>query len=304
MATKSIAGRANEMVEKRLAATRSIWRFSGGEKTATVDLVTAETPLTIFVDGEELVTLLCSPSGQRELAVGFLFAEGMIGGVDDLAEVWLDDVRGKVTITTRSRRRTAAELLGRRTLTSGCGRGSIFYSVNDILGLAPLPTPGAAASASAARPAGAADGTVGECGLVSEVLLGTMRSWERQTPLFAATGGAHAAALMDADGRVVATFEDIGRHNAVDKVIGFCLLGGIPTSGLVLLTTGRLSSEMIVKAVRAGIPIVASRSAPTTLACEFAERLGVTLIGFARGARLNVYAHPERLAWHQGGADG
>lgn len=268
-----------------VAATRSIWRFAEGRMEAVADATAAEAPLTIIVDGEELVTLLCTPSAQRELAIGFLFAEGLIGGAGDVAEVSVDAVRGKVSVTTRSQRRTAAELLGRRTLTSGCGRGSVFYSVNDVLGLSPLPEK---------------DGFA----IAPGVLLETMRNWQRQTPLFAATGGAHAAALVDADGLVLAAFEDIGRHNAVDKVVGSRLLANLPTSKTALLTTGRLSSEMVVKAIRAGIPVIASRSAPTALACEFANRLGITLVGFVRGARLNVYAHPRRLGWRAKEAEG
>lgn len=288
------AGAATDGGAVAVAVERSIWRFVDGRLEADTDLTVAEAPLTIDVDGEELVTLLCTPSAQRELAIGFLFAEGLIGGYSDILEVSLDEARGKVSVTTRSRRRTAAELLGRRTLTSGCGRGSVFYSVNDVLDLSPLPAPDTGFGGDAEPAGGPA--------FDPEVLLRTMRRWQKETPLFATTGGAHAAALVDRNGQVLAPFEDIGRHNAVDKVIGFCLLSGLATSGRALLTTGRLSSEMVVKAVRARVPVVASRSAPTALACEFAQRLGVTLVGFARGARLNVYAHPGRLVG--GGADG
>jgi FdhD protein len=112
--------------------------------------------------------------------------------------------------------------------------------------------------------------------------------------LFRSTGGAHAAALCE-EGRVLVFKEDIGRHNAVDKVFGECLIKGIEADGKILLTSGRISSEILLKAVRRGIAILASRSAPTSLAVQFAEKAGMALVGFVRGRRMNIYSNAYRI---------
>ena len=112
--------------------------------------------------------------------------------------------------------------------------------------------------------------------------------------LFKSTGGAHAAALCDSD-RLLVFKEDIGRHNAVDKAFGECLTNGIETEGKLLLTSGRISSEILLKSVKRGIAILASRSAPTSLAVQFAEKAGLTLVGFVRGKRMNVYSNAQRI---------
>jgi FdhD protein len=127
------------------------------------------------------------------------------------------------------------------------------------------------------------------------VLLGLIATLLAQPRLYRETGGLHAAAIFHTDGRLVAIREDIGRHNAVDKAIGYALLRGIVLDDKLLLTTGRASHEMVTKAVRAGVPVLASVSSPTSLAVQLAQRLNVTLIGYLRGQRMNVYTHRERV---------
>jgi FdhD protein len=160
-----------------------------------------------------------------------------------------------------------------------CGRTSI----EDVVKLA-----GASRTRSAATP-GAADVTISTAVLTS--LPGKLR--ERQS-IFASTGGLHAAGLFEADGTLVAAREDVGRHNATDKVVGALLRAGRP-SPPVLLVSGRLGFEIAQKAALAGVRVVAAVSAPTSLAVDLAEETGLTLVGFLRGERFNVYTHPERI---------
>jgi FdhD protein len=127
------------------------------------------------------------------------------------------------------------------------------------------------------------------------VLLGLGRAMRAQQDVHRSVGGTHAAVLFDTLGQTITLAEDIGRHNAIDKAVGYCLLRGISLRDKILLTSGRASYEMATKAVRIGIPIIASVSAPTSLAVQLAEDRGLTLIGYLRGGRMNVYAHPERI---------
>jgi FdhD protein len=123
-----------------------------------------------------------------------------------------------------------------------------------------------------------------------------MEAMGKSAEIFKATGGTHIACLGTESGEMLFEAEDIGRHNAVDKVIGKALLGGRDPGDLILCSSGRLSSEIVLKAVRARIPVLVSRSAPTSRSVELAEEFLVTMVGFARGGRMNVYAHPERIA--------
>ena len=131
--------------------------------------------------------------------------------------------------------------------------------------------------------------------MTREQLFALMARLPEVQPLFEATGGTHAAALASPDGGVFLAAEDIGRHNALDKVIGHCLLRNMDMTQMVALLSGRISFEMALKAVRAGIPLLAAVSAPTTMALELAQALNLTLVGFARRDRMSVYTHPERI---------
>lgn len=127
------------------------------------------------------------------------------------------------------------------------------------------------------------------------VLLGLDRAMRERQDIHRSVGGTHAAVIFDASGKAITLAEDIGRHNAIDKAVGYCLLRGIALYDKILLTSGRASYEMATKAVRVGIPVIASVSAPTSLAVQLAEDRGLTLIGYLRGGRMNVYTHMERI---------
>lgn len=248
----------------------TLLRLDRGARESVEDVVAVEEPLTVKIDGAELVTLLYTPPMSEELALGYLASEGYITSYEDVAAVSASgsevDVRLSAPVTGNLGDRV-------RVLTSGCGGGITFTHPKGLKALGRV-GPGFEITADE----------------VSRLMAGFRDSSE----LFDVTGGVHSAAIADVGG-IVASADDIGRHNAVDKVFGVCLKNGIATADKALLATGRVSSEILVKCVKRGLPVIVSRGAPTSLAVELAGRFGITLIGFARGKRMNVYAHPERV---------
>jgi FdhD protein len=250
-----------------------IVRAKDGSQTEEMDLAVVEMPLTIFINDSEFVTLLCSPFDLGYLAVGFLRSEGLIASSKDLAEVTLDQENGFVYVKTNIAVDLEEKLYGKRTITSGCGKGTVFFNVLDSLQSKPV---------------------LSSFTISSDRLLGLMREMQDDSALFKATGGVHSAAISGGRSLLFSS-EDIGRHNAVDKIVGRCIMEDILMEDKILLTSGRLSSEIVIKGAKMGFPILVSRSAPTTLSVELATQLGITMVGFARGRRLNIYAHPERI---------
>ena len=242
------------------------------ESRRTVDVVAEEVPVTIFAAGEELATLLASPSDLDELAVGFLHSSGLIEGFAAIEDVRVDERQWCVRVALRGGARVDPELLTRRLFTPGCGRGTLFYSRADI-------------AHTAAR---------GEVRLDREALLAMMSEFQKSSPEFQDTGGVHSAALAAATG-ILFVREDIGRHNAVDKVVGRALMQGIPLEDKIILSSGRISSEIVMKVRKTAISTVVSRSAPTNQAVRHARVADITLVGFARGRRMNVYSGERRI---------
>ncbi len=237
--------------------------------------VVREVPLTLVLNGGELLTLVTTGDANRELAAGFLLSEGFLRDKADLVSVREDQAGGTVEVTLSSEPERVRELWEKRTVTSGCGKGATFYRLLDALAAAPLP-PGPDVSPAQ--------------------VLALMGELNRRSELYRETRGVHNAALADAAGGIVIFRDDIGRHNAVDKIHGAAFLGDIPLAGKLLLTTGRLTSEIVVKAARMGIPLLVSRSAATTLAIELAERVGMTLVGYVRGGRMTIYCDKGRIS--------
>jgi len=258
-----------------------IWRLKQGRLQETTDQVAVEEPLEIRLQGEPYQVLMRLPGAEKELALGFLFTEGIIR---NLAEVITAHFCGTATDpllppNVVDVKLTAAALArrGRRHLEvaySSCGLCA-KEAVAEIRSKVPPVTSSLVISPAA-------------------LLALTARLTSAQA-VFQATGGTHGAALATVDGGVFLLAEDVGRHNAMDKVIGRALLERRDLTQMVALLSGRLSFEMALKAARAGIPIVAAVSAPTTMALELARELHLTLVGFAREERLNVYTHPQRL---------
>jgi FdhD protein len=253
------------------------------------DLLAGEEPLGIRVDGTALAMTMRTPGDDVELAAGFLVSEAIVGSRADIAEIKLCDgtacghgghdglgniadviLAAGVTVPPSARRTFMT--------TSACGICG-KTSIQDISA-----TPHAALAADQARFEAA----------VLARLPDRLREAQR---VFSRTGGLHAAGLFTAAGELVAVREDVGRHNAVDKVVGRALLDGrLPLAGHVLLVSGRASFELVQKAVLAGIPLLAAVSAPSSLAAELAQEAGLTLVGFLRGQSMNVYTGAQRIS--------
>ncbi len=250
-----------------------VLQFTKEGSSRVEEAVAGEFPLTIFMNDQELVTLLCSPMDLKYLAVGFLLSEGLLAGRDDVTEVVVDDRTGVVRVETSGETDTDRERLFKRMITSGCGRGATFYRAADAEGLTKVD------SATEITPGG---------------VFSLVNEFQHYSQLYRTTHGVHSAGLCDGT-RIEVFYEDLGRHNAVDKVFGRCLLDGIATDGRLLITSGRVSSEILLKVAKRNVPIVVSISAPTDAAVELAESLGVTLVGSVRGGKMSVYSHDRRV---------
>lgn len=250
-------------------------RVSSGHDPAPEECrVVAEQPVTLEIEGVGEYTLMCTPSDQMALAVGFTFTEGMIA---DLSDVGLIRVCEEDSNTIRMRLSgESCSRAGTRNLivASSCGLCGL-ERVGEILD------------------------NLGVCRQSLRVSLSRMLAVHEKMrslqTIFRDTGGTHAAAIFTSEGEIVSFAEDIGRHNALDKAIGKCLLSETPTAGCGLAFSGRASFEIVVKAAKAGIEVIAAVSAPSSLAIQAAERCGITLCGFVRGDRATVYTHESRV---------
>lgn len=232
-----------------------------------------EFAVTIILNNEELVTLLCSPSDLDCLAIGFLCSEGLVNTRDEIKKTLVDQQRGVVRVEIKRDNELARELPFKRLITSGCGRGASLYSAADI----PVQKVESQAVIS-----------------VDEVFA-LVDAFQHASEVYLATHGVHSAALCDTKGILVFA-EDIGRHNAIDKIFGKCLLENMPTHDQVVVTSGRISSEILYKVAKRGIPILTSISVPTCLGVNIANDLGITLIGSVKvRRRMNVYSHAWRV---------
>ena len=259
---------ADEGVEKI-----NIYRVNRDSKQASEDIVVKELPLTIMLNGRELVTLLCSPANLNYLSIGFLLSEGLLNSKYDIKTITVDGQRGIAHVETVTDLVGQEEQVFKRIITPGCGRGAAFYSAADATGMK--------AVNSGLRVTGAE-------------ILELMIQFQQRSETYKSTGGVHNAALCD-NKKVIVFSEDIGRHNAIDKIFGQCLWERISTSNQLILTSGRVSSEIVIKIARNNVPVLASKSAPTSTAIKLADSLGITLIGFVRGTRMNVYSHNQRI---------
>ncbi len=251
----------------------SVLKFSGESSNSYDDVVAREIPLTIILNGKELVTLLCSPKDLNYLAIGFLSSEGFIENRDEISKILIDDIRGVARVRTRDDKTIDDEVIFKRLITSGCGRGASFYQAADVENQVKI-----------------------ESGLKISApeIVALVKEFQRRSLLYRSTGGVHSAALCEA-GKILVFNEDIGRHNAIDKIFGECVLKEIATQDRVVVTSGRISSEILLKVARRNIPVIVSKSAPTDLGVKMAEELGITLLGFVRGKRINAYTNDWRI---------
>ncbi|MEU6138585.1 formate dehydrogenase accessory sulfurtransferase FdhD [Nocardioides sp. NPDC047086] len=271
----------------RVTVGRPVLRVRDGVISRRPDTLAAEEPMEIRVNGRPLTVTMRTPGGDFDLAIGFLVSEGVVHSADDVASV--------------------------RYCAGATADGGNTYNVVDVGLAAHVPPPDASlersfyttsscglcgkASLEAVRTSSA--WSVAEDTLqVTPELLATMPERLREAQrVFDSTGGLHAAGLFDAEGNLLCVREDVGRHNAVDKVIGHALREGlVPLRNSMLMVSGRASFELVQKAVMAGIPLLAAVSAPSSLAVDLADDNGLTLVGFLRGSSMNIYAGTDRIA--------
>lgn len=238
-----------------------------------MDLVVIEKLLHLRVNEMDMADLVCSPQAYQELAIGYLLSENILNDYQDLRKLECDEQQQMVNVFTDNpwvRRKDAAF----HQVNSCAGRGQQGLQT-DTEGIDPV--------------------DVENVYFSPEQIFAMVAEMERRGGTFHLTGGTHSAAL-GCQGRLLVSYEDIGRHNAVDKVFGYAFLNQIPLDDKCLVLSGRIASEILLKAARRHIPLVISRSAATGLAVELAEELGITIVGFTRGDRFNVYCHKERIS--------
>ena len=253
--------------------TIQIERIDGQGRNRIEDTIIKELPCTIIFNNHELVTLLCSPDDIKYLAVGFLFSEGLLENKEEIKKALVDDKRGIVRIETVEDKTGDDELIFKRMITSGCGKGASFYSYADAQKNIKVESQFSVSSAE---------------------IIALVKEFQHYSQLYKETHGVHSAALCD-NNSIVLFQDDIGRHNAIDKIFGKCLLEGIDTNNHLIITSGRITSEILVKVAKRNIPILVSPSGPTNLGVKLATDLGVTLIGFVRGQRMNIYSNGWRV---------
>ncbi len=269
----------------------SIWQLRDRQDQTLEGLVVVEEPLEIRLNGQTVAVLMRTPGLEKELAVGFCLGEGLVAEAAHIALVRhcgravpeepsshkdqddpLDGSRNRVDVTLIPGVSGVAELPDMaRLIRSGCGRTEVASLAE---GLAPIRS---------------------DVRIPGDLLRRLAGQITRQQTAYRAAGGIHAAAVFDRRAKALVVCEDIGRHNAVDKAVGYCLLRGIPVGDKIVVSTGRASYDMVAKGIRMRIPILASISSPTSLAVELAEALNCTLLGYLRGKTMNVYTHGWRI---------
>ncbi len=277
---------AYDMPHEWPTASRRIWRVDGEQSSEEEIEIVLEEPLALQINGKQAAVLMRLPGMEKELAAGFIFSEGLVANFADVyilhhcgqglpgpgEENGATESRNRVEITVRPEGLAPEARLDMvRLIRAGCG--AVDVEQND-LPLSSLP-----------------DGPA----VSHQVFLGLEKTMRQAQDLHQKAGGVHAAALFDMSGELIILCEDVGRHNAMDKAIGYCLLRGISLTDKLVLSSGRLSYEMVTKAVRSGLRILASVSAPTALAVQFADHYNLTAIGYLRGHRMSIYTHPERV---------
>ncbi len=230
------------------------------------DLLAVESKIKIFINNEEIISLSATPIQIKELIVGFLLTENIVKGSWCPEEIEIIEKGEEIEV--RLETEGTLDLTG-KTLTSGC--------LSSVSFMKDLP-----------------ERYEDDFKIKLERLFFLFKEFQKKSELYKSTGCIHYAGLADSE-KIIFLGEDVGRHNAVDKVIGYALLNGIPLKNKILLVSGRISSEMVLKAARWKVPVIVSRSAPTSLAIEIAKNTGLTIIGFLRGNRCNIYTHAQRI---------
>lgn len=254
---------------------RNVLRYSNGKFQQKEDNIAIEHPITIKINDKEFMTIVCTPEYIEDMVIGFLASERVIGNYNEIKEIRVQEELGYVHIKTDKLYPFYEKLHSKRYITSCCGmsrQGFVF--ANDALTVKRM--------------------TETRVTLTANECFTLMEDMEKSAETFQHTGGVHNAALCDRNGIVLSRM-DIGRHNALDKIYGYCLKNNISVEDKVIVFSGRISSEILLKIAKIGCEIVLSKSAPTELALQLAQDLGITTVGFIRGESFNLYTHPERI---------
>ena len=257
-----------------------IHRVRDGHRSVIADRAATEAPLEIRLHGQPFVMTMRTPGSDRDLAAGFLLAEQVIENPSDVASIAQADDESAIDIIVRGAAlpRLEARLATRRHVTATSACGVCGRQTADALEMSISPV-------------------IADWSMPANVVTGLPDRLRERQAVFDRTGGLHGAGLFTAAGDLVEVAEDVGRHNAVDKIVGRMLMrGALPLSTHVLCVSGRASFELVQKAIAAGIPVLVAVSAPSTMAIDLATRYGVTLVGFARGDGFNLYTHTQRIA--------
>lgn len=260
---------------KEVQVKRNVLRFTNGASEKIEDSIVTEQPITIKINGEEFVTMVCTPEYIEDMVIGYLASEGVIRRYEDIKNIRVQESEGFVHVELAKINPFFQKLQNKRYITSCCGmsrQGFVF--ANDALTAKKM-------ESISVR-------------ITPENCFALMETMQTEAALFQQTGGVHNAALCDEKG-VLLSRMDIGRHNALDKLYGYCVKNNIPTKGKIIVFSGRISSEILLKVAKIGCEIVLSKSAPTEFALQSAEELGITTVGFIRNGSMNVYTGQERI---------
>ncbi|WP_223556085.1 formate dehydrogenase accessory sulfurtransferase FdhD [Lysinibacillus sphaericus] len=257
------------------AVAREIIRVEGNQIKEIEDTVVTEYAVTVKINEQEFVTMVCTPEYVEDMVIGYLASERIIRDYEDIEAIWHQEKEGFVHVKTKRVNPYFQQIQNKRYITSCCGmsrQGFVF--ANDALVAKKM------------------EG-IHVC-ITTDDCFRLMRDMQDSAEIFKQTGGVHNAALCDVDGIVLSRM-DIGRHNALDKIYGHCLRNNISMQDKIIVFSGRISSEILLKVSKIGCEIVLSKSAPTELALQLAEQLGITTVGFIRQNTLNIYTHKERI---------
>ncbi|MGM0469839.1 MAG: formate dehydrogenase accessory sulfurtransferase FdhD [Promethearchaeati archaeon] len=247
------------------------------------DEVLIEKPIDIKINSESFANILCLPKNLKELTIGFLFSTGVINSINDINEIKLSEEKEKIDVKLDDSIKITPEILSLNPL----GRVvDITSGISTPLRKIITKTLGSGETISIFK---------NKIIITASSISNFIKRMQSETKLFQETGGCHGCAIFNKNGNLITIMEDIGRHNAIDKAIGDVLSNTISFENLILCSTGRLTGDSVLKAVRAQIPIVASISAPIESGIKLADNYGITLIGFVRDEGMNIYTHPFRI---------
>lgn len=260
-----------------------ISRINKSNKENTQDIVLVESPIDLIVNSDPLVNIICLPKDLKELSVGFLFSIGIINSITDIKEVRVNELENQIYVELSDSLDFKVKDLDinpiGRVVDTSCGisspwRDTIKKALENEKELIK---------------------TKDDMKISSAIIFSAIKQIYKEMTLYRETGGCHGAAIFNTEGKLLCLKEDIGRHNAIDKVIGDMLLTKKNFKNVFLTSSGRLTGDCVLKAVRAKIPIVVSVSAAIESGIRLAFAYGITLIGFVRGSRMNIYTHAFRV---------